>query len=152
MQQRLLSEEETTQAQEMIGWTFWFGPITQTVIFLVITWIVRGEALVPKLAIGGLLGGSALIFWILRFRAYATIQEDLGTGMARVMEGAPERAWISRGGLCYIRMQGIPIRVPNDEYKQIREANLVRVAYLPKSRIAVHVEVASGIGLISAAS
>jgi hypothetical protein len=147
MEQRLLSEDEVHQARALTNWTFWLGPAFGTAVYAVIAWYFRTEEPLFQITMAVLLGGNAVVFWLIRIRQHANLTQDLNSGLVHVLDGAPEKARVSRGGFCYVWLQGLRIRVPNDEYQGIRDANLVRIAFLPKSRLAVRVDVMPGVGL-----
>lgn len=147
MEQRPLSEDEVLDARVLTNWTFWFAPVFGTVLYAAVAWYLRTEETLLQIFLALFLGGSAATFWFIRIRQHSHLTQDLNGGVVHVLDGAPERAKISRGGFCYVWLHGMRIRVPNDEYQGIRDANLVRIAFLPKSRVAVHVEVMPGLGL-----
>jgi hypothetical protein len=142
-----MSEEEAQQARALTNWTFWFAPVFGTALYAVTASYVRTEDPVLQIILAVLLGGNAVVFWFIRIRQLANLTQDLTGGMVHIVDGAPERATVSRGGFCYVWLQGLRIRVPNDEYHGIRDANMVRIAFLPKSHLAVRVDVMLGIGL-----
>jgi hypothetical protein len=144
MQQRLLSEDEALQVRTLANW---FAPVFATLLYAALAWYARAEDALMQIIFAVLLGGNAAVFWFIRIRQHTRLKQDLDGGVVQILEGAPERAQVSRGGFCYVWLQGLRIRVPNDEYHGIRDANLIRVAFLPKSRLAVRVEVMSGLGL-----
>ena len=75
-----------------------------------------------------------------------SVVHDIERRVVEVIEGAPEHVWASRG-FCYLVIAGRTIRVPNDVYGELRESNLVKVAFLPTSLVAVQVEAVRGMGL-----
>lgn len=50
-------------------------------------------------------------------------------------------------GDCYLQLSGHKIRVPTDCYGALKDATIVRVAFLPRSHVAIRVEIGRGIGL-----
>ena len=73
---------------------------------------------------------------------------DIEKGEVEVIEGGPDKVRMGRRtGLCYLTMQGKTIRVPNDRYGELKDANWVRVAILPTSLVAVRVDASRGVGL-----
>ena len=79
-------------------------------------------------------------------RHYKRVVHDIERRVVEVIEGAPEHVWASRG-FCYLVIAGRTIRVPNDVYGELRESNLVKVAFFPTSLVAVQVEAVRGMGL-----
>jgi len=55
-------------------------------------------------------------------------------------------------GFCYLSLADRTIRVPNDAYGELREANIVKVAFLSTALVAVKVETVRGIGWTERAS
>jgi hypothetical protein len=81
------------------------------------------------------------------------VSHDIEMRVVELMEGAPESVWIpdsaielTKTGFCYLRLAGRTIRVPSDSYGELREANIVKVAFLPAAMVAVRVEPVRGIG------
>ena len=66
---------------------------------------------------------------------------------AEVVVAAPQRVWRPKKLFCYVRINGCKIRVPWERYHELTDANMVKIIFLPASRVAVRVEVAHGIGL-----
>jgi hypothetical protein len=98
---------------------------------------LRGDPLIAFLFL--LFLTPALVLWIVRLRDYKKVVHDIEMRIVEVIEGAPEKVWAPRGminitkmGFCYLRLAGRTIRVPNDSYGELRDANMVRVAFLPR--------------------
>ncbi len=146
--QRFLTEDEISDARAMIGWTFWVAPAIFGLVSL-------------GLGIGAIGGNPAIVFAFLlvfsaavmlyfsRVRAFKKLSHDIEMRVAEVIEGAPEKIWTQRDGFCYLLLAGRTIRVPPDAhpYGSLREANFVRVAFLPTTLLAVHVESDRGLGI-----
>jgi hypothetical protein len=92
---------------------------------------------------------AAVILCLARIRDFKKVSHDIEMRVAEVVEGAPEKVWTQRDGYCYIRLSGRTIRVPPDAhvYGSLREANVVKIAFLPTARVAVHVESDRGLGI-----
>lgn len=152
MQQRFLTDDEISDARAMVEGQFWTAPI------------IFGFATLA-LGIGALGGNPAIILVFLlvfsltallclfRFLEYKKVSHDIEMRVVELMEGAPERVWIpesaielTKTGFCYLRLAGRTIRVPNDLHGELREANMVKVAFLPTAMVAVRVEPVRGIG------
>lgn len=147
MPQRTASEEEVRSAQAMTNWAYWFAPEAATAVFLATAWNLRNEDMTLQVILAVFLGLPALLFWFFRIRQFLALRQDLDGGTVTVVDGAPERTWMSRTGLCFVQLQGIRIRIPNNQYPEVRDATTVSVAFLPKSHIAVRVEATHGIGI-----
>jgi hypothetical protein len=144
--QRFLTDDEIRDAKAMVGWQFWAAPLMFVAASL-------------GLGIGALGGNPAIIFAFLLFvsvtvvlclfrvRNYNRVMLDIERRVVEVIEGAPEHVWVTRGGFCYLGIAGRTIRVPNDVYGELRESNMVKVAFLPTALVAVQVETARGLGL-----
>ena len=141
MQQRFLTEDEISEARAMIGSWFWATPA------------IFGLASLG-LGIGAIGGNPAIIFifvlvfsaavlvFFSRLRDFKKMSHDIEMRVVEVIEGAPEKVWTQRDGFCYLVLAGRTIRVPPDVkvYDSLREANIVKVAFLPTALVAVHLE------------
>ena len=153
VQERFLTDDEINDAKAMIGWQFWAAPI----IFVVVS---------AGLGIGALGSNPDIIFvfilicsltivlFLYRLRDYRKVNHDIEMRVVEVIQGAPEKVWVPRStfeltrlGFCYLRLAGHTIRIPNDVYGELREANIVKVAFLPTALVAVRVDSIRGIGL-----
>jgi hypothetical protein len=101
-----------------------------------------------------LVSSLAVILCFFRFRDFKKVSHDIEMRVVEIIEDAPQRVWIPRNameltkvGFCYLLLAGRTIRVPNDAYGELREANIVKVAFLPTALVAVHVESVRGLGL-----
>lgn len=138
MQQRFLTDDEINDARAMVGWQFWAAPITFGVASLGFgIGSIGGDPMVIFLFL--LLGSLAVILWITRLRDYNKVTQDIEMRIVEVIEEAPEKVWVPRRtiqltkmGFCYLRLAGRTIRVPNDSYGELREANMVKVAFCPR--------------------
>ncbi len=152
MQQRFLTDDEINDARAMVGWQFWAAPIMFGVAsFGLGIGALGGDPVVVFLFL--LLGSLAVILWIVRLRDYSKVTHDIEIRLVEVIEDAPEKIWVPRStieltkvGFCYLQLAGRTIRVPNGSYGELREANMVKVAFLPTALVAVRVEPLRGIG------
>jgi len=94
-----------------------------------------------------MLGGLAIYAWVRSLGSYRKFVSDKNTRLVNIVEGAPERVFMTRFGQCYVRMSGRKIRVGNDYFSELRDANNVRIEFLPESLLAVRVQVVRGIGV-----
>jgi hypothetical protein len=91
---------------------------------------------------------AAVVLWPLAIRKNRQLTADIEERAVEVLEGAPERVWMtSRNGPCYLWLSGQKIRIPIDDYESVKGAYIVKVAFLPRSRIAVRAEAGRGITL-----
>ena len=152
MQKRFLTDDEINDARAMVGWQFWAAPIMFAMASLGLgIGALGGDPVVIFLFL--LLGSLAVILWIIRLRDYSKVTHDIEMRLVEVIEDAPEKVWVPRStieltkvGFCYLQLAGRTIRVPNDSYGELREANMVKVAFLPTALVAVRVEPLRGIG------
>ena len=132
----------------MVGWQFWAVP-------LVFGFASLGMGIG---AIGGnsaiifaflLLFGAAVIVCLSRVRDFKKVSHDIEMRVAEVIEGAPEKVWTQRDGYCYLLLAGRTIRVPPEAhvYGSLRDANIVRITFLPTALLAVRVESDRGLGI-----
>ncbi len=147
---RLLKDEEIQQANNFIGWMFWFPPILFSLGALLAAWLdLSLDPTAHMLLI--ILSAFALLLWLLRIRDYGRVKRDLKTQLVVDVEIALERVWAGKSlfqlGFYYMRVGGQNVRIPSARFKEVRDANLVRVAFLPRSRLAVALQVIDGLGL-----
>src|SRR5215475_10417651 len=153
MQQRLLTDDEIMDARAMVGWQFWAAPIMFGITSLGLGLFALGGN--PAIIFVFLLVLSlTVILCLFRFRDFKKVNHDIELRLVEVVEGAPQKVWIPRSaieltkaGFCYLLLASRTIRVPTDHYEELREANIVKVAFLPTALVAVHVESARGLGL-----
>lgn len=147
MQQRFLTDDEIDNARAMLGWQFWFAPIMFSLACVgVASLAVTGEALGIWLGIP--FGIVTIVLWTVRLRQYKKFTTDIEYRIVELLERAPQRVWLAgRGGDCYLQLSGRTIKVPSDCYGALKDATIVKVAFLPTSHIAVRVDVGRGIGL-----
>jgi hypothetical protein len=144
---RPLTEDEAIEARGMVNWTFWAGPVIFTIGCLIAGWLLIGADATAQ-AILGIFVVITIAFWFGRLRAYNKIRSDIEKGEVEVIEGAPEKVRLDRRtGICFLTIQSKKIRVPNDRYGELSDANSVRVAILPTSLVAVRIDVSRGVGL-----
>src|SRR5689334_6220485 len=144
---RALTQDEAIEARKTIGWTFWAGPLIFAIACLIAGWFLIG-ADSTALAIFTPFVVITVVFWLVRLRTYNKIKSEIDNGVAEVIEGAPDKVDTDRRtGMSYLTMRGKKIRVPNDRYGELQDANWVRIAILPRSLVAVRVDVSRGVGL-----
>jgi hypothetical protein len=152
VQQRMLTDDEISDARAMVGWQFWAAPIMFGIasLGLGVGALGRNPAVIFVFL---LICGLAVIVSLSRFRDYNKVSHDIEMRVVEVIEGTPDKVWIPRSGLeltragfCYLRLAGHTIRVPPDAYGELREANTVKVAFLPTAMVAVRVEPVRGLG------
>ena len=148
--QRFLTVEDRLRARATMGWRAWvgaFGLAAVGVIVLAGVWLRRvqmsTESIIWLLSVA--LPASIASIKLVRDRQKYT--QDLEMGMANIVEGAPVRVWRTKYGSCFLKIDGTTLRVPGDSFSSLVEANIVKVAYLPESRIAVEVQASRGIGV-----
>jgi hypothetical protein len=133
----------------MVGAQFWAGPIMFGVASIVFGIVALGRDPVA-ISLFRSFGSVSVGLWVLRVRDYNKVTQDIDKRIVEVIEGAPEKVWVerylTRMGFCYIRLGGYTIRVPNELYGELRESNMVTVAFLPTALVAVRVEPERGIG------
>jgi hypothetical protein len=144
---RALTEDDKTDAKVMIGWQFWAPPVIFTVGYFVAAWFALSLGFSAEVICLLLLGGLAAWTWITCIRQYQKFSRDMAGGLVHIVEGAPERVYLTRFGRCYMKISGRKLRVANEYYNELREANNVRIEFLPESRIAIRVNIARGVGI-----
>jgi hypothetical protein len=147
MSQRFLSDDELRDARALIGRLFWAPPILFTVSYFVAAWFAFRVGVLAEVICFVLLGGLGIWSWLSRSREYKKFARDIDARIVEVAEGAPESVWMTQDGRCYVRVAGRSIRVPNDCYKELHDANAVKIEYLPESCIATRVKIVHGIGI-----
>jgi hypothetical protein len=147
MPQRFSTDDEVRDAKAAIGWRFWANPILSSLACLGAgLFAFSGDQLGIWLLM--FFGAVAIVLWTGRLRQYEKFTADIESRTLEVLEGAPQRVWLTgRGADCYLQMAGHTIKVPSECYGDLKEANIVRVAFLPTSHIAVSVEAGRGIRL-----
>ncbi len=146
MPQRFLTDDELHDARGLLGWQFWFAPILFSLACVGTGWVAAtGEAIGLWLFV--LFCTVTVFLWVWRLRQFKKFQADLDHRIVEVLEGAPQKSWIARNGDCYVVISGQTIKVPNDSYGALQDATIVKLTFLPTSRIAVTVETGRGIGL-----
>ena len=131
----------------MMGWQLWFGPILFTIGYPVAAWFALPLGWPGEIICFLMLGGLAIYAWVRSLGSYRKFVSDKNTRLVNIVEGAPERVFMTRFGQCYVRMSGRKIRVGNDYFSELRDANNVRIEFLPESLLAVRVQVVRGIGV-----
>jgi hypothetical protein len=144
--QRLLTDEEAAAARAVLNWTFWAPPAIFAVAGIVAVFFLIGADMIAWAIFAPFIVVTA-VMWFSRLRRYSKIIADINNGIVEVIAGAPEKVWMSRSGTCYVRLGGQNVVVPNDRCNELREANSIKVALLPTTGIAVHIEAARGMGL-----
>jgi hypothetical protein len=137
--QRLITHEELQFAKQMES-AVWAAPIVTTVACVGAGYgSLSGNAFVTPIFVVFAL--AAVTLWALAIRKNREFAADIEARTVEVLEGAPERVWMAgRSGPSYLRLSGQTIRIPTDEYQSVKEAYMVKVTFLPKSRIAVRVQ------------
>ena len=147
--QRFLSEDDRAAARSMFGFAFWFGPALFSAILIVVLALTALRVIDPVLGLILLILFGIVSYFALsrRVRTYQAYRQDLEIGVARILEGSPEKVWMGGSGFCFIAIGGVELRIPNDQFQEAKDANSVKAAFLPTSGIVVELEVARGIGL-----
>jgi hypothetical protein len=153
VQQRFLTDDEISDARAMVGWQFWAAPIMFGFASLGLgIGAVGGNPAI--IFVFFLVSSLAVILCFFRFCDFKKVSHDIEMRVVEIIEDAPQEVWIPRNameltkvGFCYLLLAGRTIRVPNDAYGELREANIVKVAFLPTALVAVHVESVRGLGL-----
>ncbi|MBZ5504580.1 MAG: hypothetical protein LAO78_03735 [Acidobacteriia bacterium] len=144
---RALAEDDRTDAKALIGRQFWAAPVIFTAGYFVIVWFVLDLDFLVEVTCLLLIGGLAAAAWVNCVRQYRKFALDMAGGLVQIVEGAPERVYMTRFGRCYMKISGRKLRVANEYYNELREANNVRIEFLPESRIAIRVNIARGLGI-----
>ena len=149
--ERLLTDDDRREARALVGFGFWFGPgLFATAVLVLLGLTLFGE--IDRLLGGILLAGFALFAsftGVSRLRQYGRVTDDLAAGKVLVLKGPPGMVYADRSGFTYVRFAGFDadIRVPNDVFRELQDANLVELAVLPTSNLAVEVHIEHGLGL-----
>jgi len=154
-QQRRITEDEGNDVRPMVGYYLWAGPISLTVCVLLIAFLSalyiddsRSDRLFMEYFSLALACLFVLPAWYFSIRRYGRIKQDIAGGIVFEVEGAPERTYMKAGaGSCHVRIQGIDLTIPNDRFNEVKDANLIRIAFLPRSRVVVCLEIAYGLGI-----
>jgi hypothetical protein len=152
MQQRLLTDDEIGTARAMVSYQFWAVPVMFGLASLGLAgFALGGNPTVIFLFV--LFCSLATVLWISRVRDYHKVAHDIQMRIVEVVEGGPDKVWVPRHtieltklGFCYVRVAGRTIRVPSDSYGELREANIVKITFLPTALVAVRIEAIRGIG------
>jgi hypothetical protein len=143
---RALTDDDLHDAQSMMGWKLWFGPILFTIGYPVAAWFFLPLGWEGEIACFLTLGGLAIYAWVRSLGSFRKFASDKNTRLVNILEGAPDRVYMTGLGGCYVCMSGLKIRVGNDYFSELRDANNVRIEFLPTSLLAVRVQVVRGIG------
>jgi len=153
-QQRPITPDEVNDVRPMFGFYLWAAPISLTVTCLLLAILSlyiddsRSDRLFMESLSMGLGCLTALPAWYFSIRRYEQIKQDLAGGILFEVEGAPEKTYMRPiTGACYVRIQGIDLKVPHDRFNELKDANLVRIAFLPRSQVAVCLEIVYGLGV-----
>lgn len=148
MERRFLKDDELSDAATLIGWQFWAGPISSSVFLLAFAlYAARDEDAGAILSVLGILGILPAFLWFIRIRQYKRFSADIEGRIVEIAQGVPEHVRLTRGGRCYLSVEGRDICVPNEYYKELEEANAAKIEFLPTSRLATKVTVIRGIGI-----
>jgi hypothetical protein len=93
-----------------------------------------------------ILGTLPAALWLVRVRQYKGFSADMEARIVDIVQGVPEHVRLTRRGRCYLSVEGRDICVPNEYYKELKEANAAKIEFLPTSRLATKVTVIRGIG------
>jgi len=147
MQQRFLTDDEIHDARAMIGWQFWFAPVLFSLGCVGSGYVAAtGDQMGIWIFIP--FGIITIVLWTLRLRQHKKFTADIDHRTVELLEGAPQKTWVvGRTGDCYLQLSGQTIKVPSNCYGALKDATIVKVAFLPTSRIAVRVDIGRGIGL-----
>lgn len=97
--QRLLTDEEAADALRMINWTFWAPPAIFALACIVAVFFLIGADKVAWAIFAPFLVVTAGI-WFSRLRQHSKITADIDKRIVEIIEGAPEKVWMSRSGTC----------------------------------------------------
>jgi hypothetical protein len=134
-------------ARAMVGWQFWAAPAIFGLVSLGLG-IGAIDGNLGIIFVFFLVLSAALILFRSRFRHFKKVNRDIEMRVAEIVEGAPEKVWPQKGVGWSLSYTGRDILVPFDLYDgNLREVNIVRVAFLPTALVAVHVEFTRGLGI-----
>ena len=143
---RTLTEDDITDAKALVGWQFWMAPVLSTAGYLLGAWLVMDLGWTGEIICFVMLGGVAIYAWVNRLGQHRKLADDISKRLVSIVEGAPERIFM-KYGLCYVRISGRKIRVANEYFNELRDANNVRIEFLPESLLAIRVQIMRGIGI-----
>lgn len=147
---RSLTEDDLLDAKSMIGWQFWIAPIIFAVGYLVaapVAWFITDHDPVAQGICLVMFGGPAAWVWVRRLREHRKFARDKNAGRVQILEGAPEQVDLAEDGSCYVSLAGKRVRVAPEYYNELRDANNVKIEFLPESRITVRVNIVRGLGI-----
>jgi hypothetical protein len=133
-----------------MNWEFWAGPVVYAVwapLSIGIAWYASDGDPLLIVPFAVLFGGLAVWIWVVRLHARSLRLEEIRARVVEVVQGSPEAVWMAKSGFCYIRLDGRDIQIPNDRFRELSESTVVRIAYLPRSRVVVRVEASRTLGL-----
>ncbi len=142
---RTLTEDDLIDAKAMVGWQFWAPPVIFTVGYFVAAGFAFSLGVLGEVICFLFLGGLAAVAWVTSTRQYKKFARDIGGRLVQVVEGAPERVFMTRFGRCYVRISGRKIRISNDYFSELRNTNNIKIDFLPESLIAIRVDIVHGI-------
>ena len=147
VEQRFLTEEEMSDARALVGWHFWAAPAIFGIASLGLgIGAIGGNPVI--IYVFFLVFSAALIVCLPRVQHFKKVIYDIEMRVAEVIEGAPEKVWPQKGVGWSLSYVGRDIQVPFDVYDgDLRQVNIVRVAFLPTALVAVHVESTCGLGI-----
>ncbi len=149
-QYRSLTEDDLLDVKALIGWQFWIAPIIFTVSYLVaapIAWFMTDHDPAAEVICLVMFGGPAAWAWFSRMKQHRKFARDKSAGRVHILEGAPERVKLAKNGRCYVSIAGKRVRVAPEYYNELRDANNVKIDFLPESRVAVRVNIVRGLGI-----
>lgn len=149
MQQRRLTDDEIAMAKVVMKRKPWAEAIFFGAVSALGAWsALGGSRFGLALFIFGVV--MLIIRWSLRRKTRNKFNEDLNAGIAEVVEGSPQKVRADRFN-ALVWVSGRKIRVPNIGSsvgsEELKQATFVKLAVLPKSNLAVHVDATRGIGL-----
>ena len=134
-----MNEFELADAKRVLDWQYWAPPVALTLLYLAFLAAFWTEELSAKLLLTVMLGGPALVFWLLLLRYKQRVRHDVAGRIIEILDGSPERVLKNRLGMCFVFLAGKKIRVPVEYYEELENATSVTLEYLPESRIALYV-------------
>jgi hypothetical protein len=147
---RSLTDDDLLDAKAMFGWQVWIAPIIFTVTYLVAApgaWYLTDHDPAAQGICLVMFGGPAVWVWFRSMREQQKFARDKSAGRVQILEGAPEQVALAKNGCCYISIAGSKVRVAPEYYNELRDANNVKIEFLPESRVAVRVNIVRGLGI-----
>ena len=147
-----LTDDDVLEAKRMFNWRYWYETAlfsTAALGLAVAAAATRDHgARLVMLCLWIIFAALALVNVFPRVREYNAFNSDLEMRIAQSALAAPQKVWKPKYFFCYVRINGEKIRLEWKHYVDLREANLVRIVFLPTSRVASRIEVAHGLGIL----